>query len=461
DTVYDREQDPAKEFKESRNLTLGSRSLGKHGDGLIFTHFDADDSEYGKADLDDEDELLKVKEKKLGTGEDYQVLNYATIEQVNVFGGPGNDRFISDDTSEVMNVYGNEGDDQFFVGSILKTKLVWVEGREIAVVESITHGASYEMKFYGGDGEDYFEVNHNKADIELYGDNGDDTFFVKALLTINEDDDVVEIDNKTATVSGASGEGSESDQKGNNDTREVDIDALVYVENANIKIDGGSGFDSIAIVGTVLSDTFHVFTETNDDGETVQRIFGAGVKLKELFNIERVQLITGPGDDRVYLYGVNLGSLADFVVNTGTGSDLVYVGGPELQFDLNYPTRKTTQFASVDGFLEGIEKEIAYGTTISEIDRTNRIVPFDVEEPAGVESKTVAASAALVGILNPVVINDPDGLVDSVVFRNELGPVNIEFFDRQLKKKNIDVDASKLSYPEGQVESGLTDLVGE
>ena len=39
----------------------------------------------------------------------------------------------------------------------------------------------------GGTGDDYFEVNHNIADIKLYGDNGDDTFLVKALLTTDED----------------------------------------------------------------------------------------------------------------------------------------------------------------------------------------------------------------------------------------------------------------------------------
>jgi len=222
--------------------------------------------------------LLQINEVQLNQGTNIQVVNYSTIEQVIIFAGAGDDKIISDDTAQQIDVFGNEGNDQFFVGSVLETELVFVEGQEVAVVIQITHGASFEMNFYGGDNDDYFEVNHNVADIALYGDNGNDTFFIKALLTINEDEDLVELDNAVASVSGVTGEGSEESQK-LNDTREVDLDALVYVENANVKIDGGAGFDSVAIVGTVLSDTFYVFTEIDEvTGDTIQRIFGAGVK---------------------------------------------------------------------------------------------------------------------------------------------------------------------------------------
>ena len=273
DTVYVRGQDPTLEFNDDRWT-----GYGQHGEGLIISHFDADDN-YQQQDINDADALLQLNEVSLNQGSNIQVVNYSTIEQVTIFAGAGDDKIISDDTAQQVDVFGNEGDDQFFVGSVLETELVFVEGQEIAIVTQITHGASFPMNFYGGDDDDYFEVNHNVADIALFGDNGNDTFFIKALLTINEDEDLVELDNAVATVSGVTGEGSEESQK-LNDTREVDLDALVYVENANVRIDGGAGFDSVAIVGTVLSDTFYVFTEVID-GQTVQRIFGAGVKLRE------------------------------------------------------------------------------------------------------------------------------------------------------------------------------------
>ncbi|MDB4488087.1 hypothetical protein N9032_00960, partial [bacterium] len=291
------------------------------------------------------------------------------------------------------------GDDQFYVGSVIDTEEVSVEGKVIEVVTEITKGTSSQMNFYGGAGDDYFEVNHNTADIKLYGDNGDDTFFIKALLTLNGDEELVELDSSSATVSGVSGEGSDVTQKGDSDTRQVDVDALVYVQNAKIKIDGGAGFDSVAVVGTVLADTFYVFTE-EVAGETVQRIYGAGVKLEELLNIERIQILTGAGDDRVYIYGIDMGPVADMVVNTGTGSDTVYFGGGELTFDINFPTRKRTDYASVDGYQDAGTEEVGDGQSVGLTEGVTRVVAYEVVEPARAQLRVVSAAAALDGILN-------------------------------------------------------------
>jgi Ca2+-binding RTX toxin-like protein len=456
DTVYDRDDDPDLEFSEDRWLDYGD-----HGQGLLISHFDDSAGAYQAADLENPDELMEINETKLTDASNFQVLNYATIEQVIIFAGAGNDKIISDDTAQQIDVFGNEGDDQFYVGSVLATELVLVEGREVAVVTQITHGASFEMNFYGGADDDYFEVNHNQADIALYGDNGDDTFFIKALLTLNEDEDLVELDNRLATVSGVAGEGSDASQKGDHDTRQVDVDALVYVENANVKIDGGAGFDAVAIVGTVLSDTFYVFTEM-EDGETVQRIYGAGVKLRELLNIERIQIITGAGDDRVYIYGVDLGPVADMVINTGTGSDSVFVGGPELVFDLNFPTRSRTDYATVDGYQSAGEAQVAFGLGIDLTEHLDRVVPFDVVEPAHTRTKTVAAAPTLAGILNPVLLSDPQGLMDTIVFNNPAGPTSLSLEDRDLHRKKITTDATRVIYPISPSGSGTqTDLIAQ
>ena len=393
------------------------------------------------------------------------MINYSTIEHVTVLGGLGNDKFISDDTAQAIDLYGNEGNDQFFVGSVLETETVLVEGQEVAVVTQITRGVSFAMNFYGGDNNDYFEVNHNKADIGLYGDNGNDTFFIKALLTLNEDEDLVELDNSTATVSGTSGDGEESQR--NNDTREVDLDALVYVENANIKIDGGAGFDSVAIVGTVLSDTFYVFTEVVE-GETVQRIFGAGAKLQELLNIERIEIITGGGDDRVYLYGVDLGPVADLVINTGGGSDTVYIGGDELDINLSFPARNVTKYISVDGYEEGGSREIAFGLDIDLTASNTSVIPVNIEEPAVNLSKIVPASRGLSEIKTPVRLVDADNLIDSVVYDarfgldGDNGLTALVFDDHILTDKQITTDGSRIRYPStATILGNQTDLVAQ
>ncbi|MDC0264748.1 calcium-binding protein, partial [Verrucomicrobia bacterium] len=443
DTVYVRAEDLDKEFASDDWV-----DFGKHNEGLLISHFNPDAAgDYDKLDPENTDAMLQVNEVDLQVGEHMQIVNYSTIETVTVYGGNGDDKFVADDTAQEVNIYGNAGDDQFYVGSVLETELVLVEGKEVAVVVEITNGASFELKIYGGEGDDYFEVNHNVADIELYGDNGSDTFFVKALLTFNQDEDLVELENSVTTVSAVAGEGSEDSQKDGNDTREVDLDALVYVENANVKIDGGAGFDSVAVVGTVLADTFYIFTELNENNQVVQRIYGAGVKLQELLNVERIQVITGAGDDRVFVYGVDLGPVADLLVNTGTGSDSVVLGGPARKIDLNFPKRSRTDYATVDGYQAGGEALVAYGLGIDLTEDLDRVVPFNVEEPAHTRIQEIPAAETLEGIVTPVMFLDPDGVADTIVFNNQNGPSNLIYQELDLQRKSITTEKSLVLYP--------------
>jgi Ca2+-binding RTX toxin-like protein len=455
DTVYLAAEDPEGLFTEDRWSEYGA-----HGDGLLVVHFDRTNADaFEAATLANEESLTSLEEAALARSGAFQVVNYSSVEENRVFAGEGDDKIISDDTAQNMSVYGNGGADEFYVGSILETETVLVEGREVTVVTRYTRGASFLMNFYGGAGDDYFQVNHNAADINLFGDNGNDIFFIRALLTLDADEDVVEVENKLARVSGVTGEGSEEGQR-NDDTRSVDLDSLVYVENANVSIDGGAGFDSVAIVGTVLSDTFYVFTEI-EDGEVVQRIFGAGVKLRELLNVENIQLITGAGDDRVYVYGVDLGPVADLVISTGTGSDTVEFGGPERIVELNFPRMSRTEFASVDGFEPGAEIEVNFGLDIGLIDNPARVVPYNVDEPAQTRTRTIAAARTIAGIRSPVIVRDVDGFVDTVVFHNEDGPTALVFEDRVLLRKGIETDAGRVLYPTAPRPGAVTDLIAE
>jgi Ca2+-binding RTX toxin-like protein len=449
DTVYDPAQDEAGAFTDPRWLEYGS-----HGDGLIIGHFDADASDYGVADLEDEDRLMRVTESALAAGSDFQVVNYATVEEVVVFGGEGDDTFIADDTGARFNVFGNAGDDRFHVGSVLETEDVIVEGQIVTIVRQITRGTSYnDTSFYGGDGDDYFEVNHTAADIKLFGDNGDDVFLVKALLTVDDDGELLELASATSTVSGTFGENSELGTDTSNDTREIDIDTLVYVENANVSIDGGAGFDAVSLVGTVLSDTFYIYVETDEEtGERVQRIYGAGVKLQRLLNIEQIQLLTGAGDDTVHLYGVDLGTIGDMVIRTGTGSDTVNVGGPEQIITQIFPRSSSQFFSTVEGY-EVPKDAVGRFVRVGEVDglpfyqvrETSRIVPFEVENPGRSENIVMPASHDLGAFVSPVVIDAGTGLNDEIILNVQAGASRLRFTDGELKKKDLVFDTSKIA----------------
>ncbi|MBN1006127.1 DUF4347 domain-containing protein [Amphritea pacifica] len=452
DTVYKRDEDVDKRFTDNR-----WDSYGDHGDGLLIAHFDASNN-FTKVNLDDEDSLMQVNTASLSAGNDYQVVNYNSVEEVTVHGGDEQDKFISDGTAAQVDVYGDDGDDLFYVGSVLSTDTVLVEGQEVTIVLEITDGANVNgSAFFGGEGDDYFEVNHNAADIGLYGDNGDDTFFVKALLTLDDDGELLDLDSGTASVSGV------SQGQNPNDTREVDVDTLVYVENANIAIDGGAGFDSVALVGTVLSDTFYVYVEQDaTTGETVQRIYGAGVKLQKLLNIERLQLLTGGGDDTVYLYGVDMGLIGDMVVKTGTGSDTIQIGGPEQIIDLNYPKNSDLFYSGVEGFEVDQDAEGNYlyaglvsGMPFYRIDEVDRVVPFIVTNPARTIQVTMPESYDINAFVSPVLIDGGEGTNDQVIVNNQQGASNIRFANTELQRKEVSFDYSQFA-----LSSGATDFVG-
>ncbi len=449
DTVYVPAEDLDGKFTDARWTEFGN-----HGDGLLIGHFNATSTGYDQKNLDDEDQLMQVSASALTAGDNYQVVNYFTIEQVTLFGGEGNDKFISDSTSAKIDVFGNAGDDQFYIGSVLETEDVLVEGQIVTIVKQITDGATFNgTAYYGGDDDDYFEVNHNVADINLFGDNGDDTFLVKALLTIDEDGELLDLESKTATVSGTFGENSSTGSDTSTDTGEVDIDTLVYVENANIAIDGGAGFDAVSLVGTVLSDTFYVYVELDPEtNRPVQRIFGAGVKLQKLLNIERLQLLAGGGDDTIYLYGTDMGTIGDMVIKGGSGSDTIYVGGDAEIITQSFPKNSDQFYSTVEGFdvpKDATGKFVRAGEvdgmpfyTVRDV---ARIVPFVVENPARTVTRTMPTINDLTPFRSPVLVEGGEGLDDRVVFNFAGGTPDLTLRDVELYKKDVTFDETKIA----------------
>ncbi|MDA8636964.1 hypothetical protein N9L70_11420, partial [Rhodobacteraceae bacterium] len=141
------------------------------------------------------------------------------------------------------------------------------------------------------------QVYRNKGETWLYGDGGDDSFFIKATLGV------------TNLSSG----------KGKN--------KVGYNRNAPLHIDGGSGFDTIILEGTEIGDRIIIFVD--DDG--VQQIKGAGISLDTIKNIESIQINAIDGDDEIYVYGVN--GETRLTINTGRGNDAIFMGGPAQTFD--------------------------------------------------------------------------------------------------------------------------------
>jgi Ca2+-binding RTX toxin-like protein len=264
-----------------------------------------------------------------------QAVNYLSVENVYIKGGDGEDLFVLDDTSTEVFVYGQGGNDLFFVGNIVSTKKFNdpLLG-EIDIVDEITNGVTFPAVFYGGDDDDYFEVNHNIAPIALFGEKGDDIFFLRAHLTTEP------ASGKTMSTSGAEMHVTSTDQE---------QDVLSYVKNAPVKIHGGEGFDTLVIVGTAAGDTFTIFVE-EENGSLVQRIFGAGLIVPEIEEIEQLVIVTGGGDDTIFVYGLLPGQ--NILINTGGDNDTVFFGGEAVSFEVIIPEFQKTVTEVIPAYKE-------------------------------------------------------------------------------------------------------------
>ncbi|MEO0422733.1 MAG: DUF4347 domain-containing protein, partial [Pseudomonadota bacterium] len=380
-------------------LTEGNDGLVRRldGDGLFeaFASFNVDEL---VDDLLDQSETPQEDDGVRDTGSllpgrvfddevNTQTISYITsdgniIADISFRGGDGDDVFVFDDTARSLEVYGDEGDDSFFVGNVLEQVIeTQDDGSLLPVVTAITDGVGFGARLFGGAGDDYFEVNRNVAELWLYGEDGDDIFFLKAHLTYtpfdetsSEDVDALEaalldaglidantdvtvgnveeffllaqqllIDNDVAfeddpqdydDIAEALGnflrqstrESVEGQDQVNLTSRAGENDQVSYVRNAPVYIFGGEGFDSVVIAGTAIADEFYVFTEIDPaTSELVQRIYGAGLVVEEIVGVEQLVLITGGGDDVVFVYGSLPGQ--NIIINTGSGDDTVEVGG--------------------------------------------------------------------------------------------------------------------------------------
>ena len=139
---------------------------------------------------------------------------------------------------------GGAGNDSFQVGQLFGTARAFPDvAPEDAFDTTLTtrghlsRGVSFATVANGGIGDDTFTVYSNKAELHLNGNDGDDSFLLRAFALADQ--------------SGA--------------TPAIPV---LYNLNAHVAIDGGNGTDDVAVLGTEFGDNF-VITDTG--------VFGAGI----------------------------------------------------------------------------------------------------------------------------------------------------------------------------------------
>jgi Ca2+-binding RTX toxin-like protein len=280
------------------------------------------------------------------TSANAQRVNYdaAVNGRVQVLGLGGKDLFASDDTSAIVTLDGGAGDDSFQIGQIFGAKRDVAAGGLAAddvfpVLIATTRGwlspgSGAPLIAQGGAGNDQFTVYSNQAELRLEGDDGDDFFTVRAFalavvldtdtdgngvldahLTTGAEqwqDDVIPLSNGVAQPVIGSGFST---------ARPLDIrtgggaDEVQYNLNAPVSVDGGAGFDKVAVLGTEFADDIVI---------TKQGVLGAGVNVRYA-NVEAIEVDGLEGDDEFFVQSTAFG--VSYRVIGGLGSDTINVAG--------------------------------------------------------------------------------------------------------------------------------------
>ncbi len=232
------------------------------------------------------------------------MLSFQGAERFELYTLGGNDSILSNDTAVTSVIDMGAGDDSLVVGTVPlipdpgNRTLEYPNGVPVADTAHMTNGNTAPLYVLGGTQNDYFEVNHNVGMLYLAGDEGDDTFLVNTFLVLKQNPDKPDLVTNLTTLFG--GQGSNRYQ---------------YLENAPVVINGGSGYDTLIIVGTPIDDTF-IVTDTY--------IAGAG-RLVSFMNIEAIEIDGAGGNDQIYVMSTDPDLTV--TVNGGSGDDTIHIGG--------------------------------------------------------------------------------------------------------------------------------------
>ena len=99
----------------------------------------------------------------------HDLVNYRQVERVTINSLGGDDSFLSDDTAVITVINMGPGNDSITVGTVPQKPdtgnrtAEFPDGVPVADTEHMTNGNSATLLVNGGDGQDQFEVNHNRA----------------------------------------------------------------------------------------------------------------------------------------------------------------------------------------------------------------------------------------------------------------------------------------------------------
>jgi len=244
-----------------------------------------------------------------------------------VYGQGGNDVFAADDITASATLDGGAGNDTFQFGQLYGLKrdatepgaLPSTNGGSLTTQDVfataattrgwLSNGTSRPVLATGGDGNDIFTVYSNQAALTLHGDNGDDLFTVRAFALAQT----------TGNCSNVNDASCQIVWRGNPADRVampvLNGSQVAYHLNDPVSIDGGSGFDKTAVLGTEFGD--HLVVEANG-------VYGAGLTVTYT-TIEALEVDALEGDDTIDVTGTAAG-MSTRVIG-GLGSDVVNVAG--------------------------------------------------------------------------------------------------------------------------------------
>ena len=252
-----------------------------------------------------------------------QRINYDTAlnGRLTVYGRGGNDAFFADDTTATITLDGGADDDSFQIGQIFGSKRDVAEGGLapadvfpvlIATTRGwLSPGTRAPLIAQGGTGDDEFIVYSNQAELRLEGDDGNDSFTVRAFALAQVLNGAIVLD----------ANGIARPAIGLSTARPLDVragsgdDQITYNVNAPVSLDGGAGFNKVVVLGTEFAD--HIVI-------TAAGILGVGVNVRYA-GMEIVEVDGLEGDDEFFVQSTAFG--VAYRVIGGLGSDTINVTG--------------------------------------------------------------------------------------------------------------------------------------
>ena len=212
------------------------------------------------------------------------------VENLAVNAGAGDDKISIDGTLSTIAIDAGAGNDTVTVGQMFDSKrttdanLSNVQPKDVFGTTETTqgylsNGVEHATSIVGGEGNDTFNVLHNKAAVSLSGGLGNDTFNVAMFQE--------KLENETTSI----------------------------VENGPVTLIGGAGIDKMSIAGSEGDDTFVI---------SHGRIFGEGIDVQTV-SIEDKNVYGGDGDDSFYVLDSEAKEITKLYGNKG--NDSFYNGG--------------------------------------------------------------------------------------------------------------------------------------